>query len=50
MDDSSGFVRAGAVMALGNIGGEQAEEALEKAREDESGYVRRVAQDFLNKD
>ena len=26
------------------------EEALEKARKDKSGYVRRVAQDFLNKD
>jgi HEAT repeat protein len=49
MSDDSGFVRAGAVMALGNIGGEKAEKALQEALEDKSGYVRRVAQGFLNK-
>jgi HEAT repeat protein len=35
---------------VGNIGGDEAEKALEKALNDKSSYVRRVAEGFLNKE
>jgi HEAT repeat protein len=50
MSDDSSFVRAGATMAVGNIGGDAAQKALEGALNDKSSYVRRVAESFLNKE
>jgi PBS lyase HEAT-like repeat. len=49
MDDDSGFVRGGAAWALGNIGDKRAIEPLKKALNDESSYVKRVAEKFLKK-
>ena len=49
MDDDSGFVRGGAAWVLGNIGDKRAIEPLKKALNDESSYVKRVAEKFLKK-
>ncbi|HNS24492.1 MAG TPA: hypothetical protein PKK85_00275 [Methanobacteriaceae archaeon] len=49
MNDDSGFVRGGAAFAIGQIGGEEAEEALEAALNDKSSYVRKVAQNYLSR-
>ncbi|WP_323737438.1 HEAT repeat domain-containing protein [Methanosphaera sp. ISO3-F5] len=48
--DEKSFVRSGAVFGLGNIGGDEAVEALKYlAENDESGYIKANALTFLDK-
>lgn len=49
LEDENGFVRSGAANALGNIADERAVEPLKKATKDESSYVRKVSEKYLEK-